>query len=278
MDPVSLLVAFREIGPIQTLPAGTTKADADRIRMDNERRQRAAARLLNELQVLAAGLAREFSGRESLLKDAIQVTLLVLAQSGPRGERERDPGDEKAVRRYLWTALRHNAISLLRREREVGLGDIPAVDSEAGTEASVLLGLGLQRAKTRLFDQIIPTVADDIRTDSARESFLTAIQQLRSIAEGDADFEDILRSEVEADCPSGASVESAGVEAPDGEEGRNNGRAVVRARNRLHKRYSRVLTDLSEAVSMFAYAESLTRDEEDNLRRWLDWLRLGRGQ
>ena len=257
--PPSLYEAFEALGPLQDPELARDQEEADRIRSSNRERERAAARIQGELTELAGELERwKFQGRGPLIEDAAQDTLINLATRGARTLRGADPQRpeeaERVTRGYLRRALYHNVLSLLRREREDPLPSEVVGDEHEATE----LAIDLDRAKWRLFQEVVPSVANGKRTAAARDGFLQTIAQLHSIATGSSSFDDVVQEEVAGD---------------PGEAG-----ARDRAVNRLHQRYSRALSELEEGVSRFAEEQGWSDTERAHLVRWLDWLRLGSGR
>lgn len=240
----SLLEAFRGCGPLLGVPEADGARDA------------AAARLLRELRALAPAI-RGFT--PAILEDATQVVLLRLFKAGPRGVRHGDPESDAAVRAYLLTALRNVARDLLPRpavgelsadiERRVA-SPVPAPDAEledAMDEADARQLLA--SAETRLGEVV--TAAAKTLASPAQERFLATVGDLADIAAGRRAFDRLVEDEAAA-----------------------SGAAPGTARNRLYKRYSRVLGRLVDAIVRLGDDGELSPSETRALLGALDRLRL----
>jgi len=233
---VDLLTAFRIFGP----QLGDTEAD--------RARGEAAEQLLDTLKRLVERLPRS-SG-----DDAVQLVLTRLCQVGPRGIRVGDPESDKAVERYLTTAV-WNAAKDLRRARGLqSIDDVteatlrspgPSPDEVVGQRERMVELVRIDADLRYIIQQTAETLPG-----RASESFRTDVEQLFQIADGRTTFTRIVEEEM----------------ATTGD--------AAKARNRLYKRYQRVFDQIVECIGRRAEAGELTPTRQQLLLQALDALRL----
>lgn len=233
---MDLLTAFRIFGP----QLGDTEAD--------RARGEAAEQLLNTL----TRLARRLPG--STGDDAVQVVLTRLCEVGPRGIRVDDPNSDKAVERYLTTAVWNAAKDLLRSRGLQSIDDVPeATLRSPGPLPDENLGQRERMTELVRIDSdlrcVIQQTADNL-PGRASEGFRADIEQLFQIADGRTTFTRIVEHEM----------------ATTGD--------ATTARNRLYKRYQRVFDQIVECIGRLAEAGDLTPTRQQLLLQALDGLRL----
>jgi DNA-directed RNA polymerase specialized sigma24 family protein len=234
-----LLEAFRECAPL------VSDSECDAVRSN------AWTLLYEELK----NLCRRVSGPREDLDDAVAIVAIRLQQSGPRGIRPGDPDSDARVRGYLVNALK-NAVHDLRApadqenieadDRGVSrFRDLNSPDPEE--EAMTAQRLREEEAARRkLFDEIVPAVAGDLRSD-AGEEFVRSVDLLRLLCEGDVTPEMWLR-----------------------ERGETPDKVTLDA---FYKRMSRARRRLAEGVDGHAAAGGYTAERTAALRAMVSRLR-----
>jgi hypothetical protein len=177
---VTLVDALKQLGPT----VGDEEVD--------ELRSLACSIVLAECQRLARMYPEAYRG------DLVSDILARLIANGPRAARPVGPHTDEEARAFLWTALRYGSLSRHRRyAHEVALEPRhEAVASlqqafDGALDAAKAAAL-LNWARTEFYDRIALEIARAIAPGrGGDDSFLTAVGQLREIADGRATFSTI---------------------------------------------------------------------------------------
>jgi DNA-directed RNA polymerase specialized sigma24 family protein len=175
---LTLLDSFRALG----LPA--------RPLSDREQQETAAAAVLAECR----RLGRKLSLPAEIVEDAVAVALMRMTM-GVHHRAQRPPGSDDEVRAYLFQAIRHNALALLRRrQRETqapaqeerpwaeGISALPQSSPDESLDR-LLAGEALTEARRELREVILPAVAAALRSDG-RATLLESFADLEGVAAG----------------------------------------------------------------------------------------------
>ena len=247
MLDLSLLDAFRVCGPRLGVP------EVDKIR------EAAAARLLDELRVLA----RRLQGFNPDIRDeAAQVVVVRLFKAGPRGTRHGDPESDASLRGYLLTALPmpratfypggHSTRSRRASKRRPPIRwAAPTRRSRRRTRSRVPESSGVGGGTAARLDKVVRTTAAQ-QGDRAGKRFLgDRSSELTAIAEGRQPFDRLVAGEMAA-----------------------TGADPTTVKNRFYKRYSRALERIVATIAQLALDGAVSPSEQQALLAAMDRLRL----
>ncbi len=247
-QPMDLLTALQTLGPLVGQP------DID------DQRNQAAGLVMEAL--------REAGRREGLrdegLEESVQIVLLRLVQSGPRGPLDSHHPGQRVARAYLrravvnqikdqhrasarWSALAQEGEEDVRPEERVPVGFL--VESHRPQEAVVEAWSNIEALQA-----LAQRAASKILRPSARESFLASIAQRLQIIHGQLETEDLIRAETRP------------------------GEARSTVQGRILRRHGRARQRLEGQLDEEAHEGLMNPEDVEVLRSMVEDLRLKRGE